>query len=127
MSACPYGVRSFGWKTLPDEEIVYPSQTPGVVDKCDLCVHRLDQGLVPSCVNTCPAGARMVGDLNDADSGISRAMASQPVQTLAPELGTEPNVYYIGLDKDAAEASLESGVRMIPAHAGNSTDPQESK
>jgi len=122
MSACPYGVRSFAWKRLPDQEVAYPSQTLGVVDKCDLCVHRLDKGLVPSCVNTCPAGARVVGNLNDPDSEISRIMADQPVQTLAPELGTQPNVYYIGLDQDAAEASLESGVRMIPAQATNVTD-----
>jgi len=127
MSACPYGARSFGWKNTSSEAMAYPSQTPGVVDKCDLCVHRLDQGLVTSCVNTCPASARMVGDLNDPDSNIYRAMASQSVQTLAPELGTQPNAYYIGLDKDAAEASLEAGVRMIPVQAPNSTDRQEAR
>jgi tetrathionate reductase subunit B len=121
MSACPYGVRSFVWKRLPDREMSYPSRVTGVVDKCDFCVHRLDKGLVPSCVNTCPAGARIVGDLSDPNSEISRAMADQPVQTLAPELGTQPNVYYIGLDKDAAEASLESGVRVIPVQTTNVT------
>jgi Fe-S-cluster-containing dehydrogenase component len=63
MSACPYGVRSFMWKKKDKQELSYPSQVPGVVDKCDFCYHRWDNGTVPSCINTCPNGARTVGDL----------------------------------------------------------------
>ena len=118
MSGCPYGVRSFAWKNENPGELPYPSRVPGVVDKCDFCFHRWDNGIVPACVNTCPSGARTAGDLNDPDSDVYRLVTSNPVQTLLPELGTGPQVYYIGLDKDAAESAMKSGVRMIPVELG---------
>lgn len=114
MSACPYGVRSFVWKKRDGNELAYPSRQVGIADKCDLCFHRLEKGVVPACVNTCPASARILGDLNDPESEVSKIIASNPVQTLLPELGTGPNVYYIGLDQKAAEVSIASGVRMSP-------------
>ncbi|UCH98742.1 MAG: 4Fe-4S dicluster domain-containing protein [Candidatus Aminicenantes bacterium] len=114
MSACPYGVRSFVWKKKDKQELSYPSQVPGVVDKCDFCYHRWDNGAVPSCVNTCPSGARTMGDVNDPKDEVHQLVTTNPVQTLLPELGTIPQVYYIGLDADAAEASIKAGVRMTP-------------
>jgi tetrathionate reductase subunit B len=118
MSACPYGVRSFVWKKKYDEDLPYPSRQLGVVDKCDMCFHRLDNGVVPSCVNACPVSARSVGDLNDTEGEVYQLVSSNPVQTLLPELGTEPQVYYIGLDTLVAETSVETGVRMTPVELG---------
>ena len=112
MVNCPYRARSFVWERRKGSG--YPSEEPGVVDKCDLCFHRLDKGVVPSCVNGCPASCRTVGDLNDSNSEVSKLVADNPVQTLLPELGNEPQVYYIGLDRRAAEAAFESGVRATP-------------
>ena len=36
----------------------------GVAEKCTLCLHRLQQGVKPSCVISCPAGALLFGDVN---------------------------------------------------------------
>lgn len=36
-----------------------------VVEKCTLCVHRVDQGLLPYCVQHCPTRAMCFGDINE--------------------------------------------------------------
>jgi tetrathionate reductase subunit B len=43
-------------------------------------------------------GARIFGDLGDPDSSVSKLTASNPVTVLRREMGTLPNVYYIGAD-----------------------------
>ncbi|MBW2029198.1 MAG: 4Fe-4S dicluster domain-containing protein [Deltaproteobacteria bacterium] len=37
----------------------------GVAEKCTLCAHRVEQGLIPACVMHCEAGAIYFGDIND--------------------------------------------------------------
>ena len=37
----------------------------GVAEKCTLCVHRIEKGLAPACVETCQAGAIYFGDRNE--------------------------------------------------------------
>ena len=88
VQACPYAMK-------------YSDHATKTAQKCDFCLHRVEQGLLPACVNTCNARARAFGDLNDPDSAVSRLIASNPVQTLRPELGTDPRVFYIGLDHGA--------------------------
>jgi tetrathionate reductase subunit B len=86
--ACPYDARFINHQT-------------GKADKCTFCGHRLEAGLLPACVETCVGGARIFGDLNDPKSELRLRMnaASDQLKVLKPELGTQPNVYYIGLDE----------------------------
>ncbi len=106
INACPYGSRYFNWS---DDGSGDKSRTHGTVDKCDFCIHRVEKGLVPSCVNGCPHDARVFGDLNDPNSAISRLKATNKVSTLMPEKGTNPQVFYIGLDDAVVKGSLEGG------------------
>lgn len=85
MQACPYDARFINPNT-------------GTADKCDFCLHRVTQGLEPSCVNTCQGRARIFGDLNDPNSEVAKLVATEPVTVLRQEMGTKPNVFYIGAD-----------------------------
>ena len=106
IEACPYGARYFNWS---DDRSGSNSRTHGTVDKCDRCVHRVDKGLVPSCVNSCPQNARISGDINDSNSEISQMLAKNAVSTILPDKGTEPHVFYIGLEDAAVKGALEGG------------------
>jgi len=85
VAACPYKQRFIN----PDKNRA---------DKCSLCMHRVRKGLVPSCVNTCVGRARIFGDFNDPDSEVSMLVKANRFTVLKPELGTRPQVYYIGGD-----------------------------
>jgi len=78
---CPYQARYF-------------NKEKGVVDKCNLCVERIDSGLKPYCVERCIGDAITYGDLGDPNSEISKLIASKGALTLSPQLGTKPKVYY---------------------------------
>ncbi|MBI2968286.1 MAG: T9SS type A sorting domain-containing protein [Bacteroidetes bacterium] len=76
-----------------------------VIEKCYFCDHRLQNGEQPYCVVSCPANARIFGDLNDPTSDISQALNTYEVHRLKNnngefladgENGTDPNVYYLG-------------------------------
>jgi len=99
LTACPYGARSFNWEE-PDSPATsnYPARTAGVVEKCTLCVERLDVGQIPLCVETCQrAGmaALTFGNLEDANSPLRQLLATRSVLRRRPELGTEPSVFYL--------------------------------
>jgi tetrathionate reductase subunit B len=83
IAACPYKQRFIN----PDK---------GTVDKCTFCMHRVQKGLVPSCVNACISGARAFGDVNDPNSKVSKLMKANKVSVVKAELGTKPLVYYVG-------------------------------
>ena len=42
----------------------------GKASKCTLCVHRIEKGREPACVEGCPSKAMIFGDLNDPESPI---------------------------------------------------------
>ena len=101
MIACPYNARFFNLKDneeWPNKQ--RPKRSHGVAEACHLCAHRLDEGLMPACVEACArigAGALSVGDLNNSGSDIARVIASVATKRIRPDLGTDPKVYYIGL------------------------------
>lgn len=82
IAACPYDVR-------------YVDEARNVVDKCTFCVHRLDAGLAPACVETCVGGSRHFGNLNDPESYVSKLLAQYQPDPFHPETDTGPHIYYI--------------------------------
>ncbi len=94
VQACPYGARY----VLPESAETHFGQVK-VVDKCTWCYHRIHKGLVPACVEVCPVGARLFGDLRDPKSQVSKVLKEKRSYVLKPDLGTEPKVYYIGFEK----------------------------
>ena len=81
VAACPYQVR------VRNEET-------GAVDKCRLCaVSGVDGSHGCTCVDVCPTQARLVGDLDDPDSEISRTIARRNAQPLSAGL-TKAKIYY---------------------------------
>jgi molybdopterin-containing oxidoreductase family iron-sulfur binding subunit len=101
IAACPYGVRVFNWgdpQHVPDFPIgnaEVPVRPRGVVEKCTFCVHRVDRGLDPACVASCPARARFFGDVNDPESEVSKLIRERSGYQLLPEIGTDPHVYFL--------------------------------
>lgn len=85
IQACPYGAR-----------FLHPETH--VAEKCTFCYHRLVKGLVPACVEVCPTGARVFGELHSRNSPLTRLMRQRELQVLKPHLNTRPKVYYAGLD-----------------------------
>ena len=75
----------------------------GVIEKCTFCVHRVEQGLLPACVASCPLFALHFGDLDDPNSTVSRLLRRKPSFRLLEEQGTQPRVYYIGGKPPTAE------------------------
>ena len=53
-----------------------------------------------ACVEVCPTGARIFGDLKVADSPVNDFINNNQVQVLKPESGNAPMCFYKGLDKD---------------------------
>jgi Fe-S-cluster-containing dehydrogenase component len=99
MAACPYGSRSFNWSD-PRPHIArlnpdFPTRTKGVVEKCNFCEERLGQGMLPACVEACPAKAMVFGDLEDPSSPVRELLKSRYSIRRRPELGTQPEIYYL--------------------------------
>ena len=68
----------------------------GVMEKCTFCVHRVEKGLKPACVNTCPTFALRFGDLDDPNSEVSLLLRQKLHFSLLEEVGTKPRVFYTG-------------------------------
>ena len=66
-----------------------------IVEKCIFCAHRLVNNELPACVDACPSEARIIGDIEDANSEVSKLLKKHKSFVLQPDEGTSPNVYYI--------------------------------
>jgi Fe-S-cluster-containing dehydrogenase component len=99
MAACPYGSRSFNWidprPMLEQQNPDFPTRTRGVVEKCNFCDERVAEGKLPACVEACPKGAMAFGDLNAAGSEVRQLLKSRYAIRRKPELGTQPEVFYL--------------------------------
>ncbi|MCE9637006.1 MAG: 4Fe-4S dicluster domain-containing protein [Planctomycetes bacterium] len=120
---CPYKVRRFNWFDYPRDDAfqnlglnpIVTVRTRGVMEKCSLCVQRIQDGkaeakrrglpyadgdVTTACQQSCPVRAITFGDLNDAKSEVSgRAADGRAYQVLA-ELNVKPGVSYLADVRD---------------------------
>lgn len=80
--ACPYDARFFNPETR-------------VVDKCSMCVHRVEEGREPACVETCPSRVRTFGNLDDPNSQLRRLLDSRRAQVKKAQTGNNPQGWYL--------------------------------
>src|SRR5262249_24050644 len=90
MQACPH-------------EALYIHRNSNTAAKCNFCAHRVEENLEPACVIVCPTQAILAGDLDDASSKVSRTVATQKVSVRKPHKGTQPKLYYVGIEGDLLE------------------------
>lgn len=82
VKTCPY--RRIEW----NEELSLPQ-------KCTFCAHMLDAGEPePRCVESCPSGALVFGDLDDPASAVSRLVAAGATELLNSGYGMGEKVTY---------------------------------
>jgi len=87
VQACPYGCR-----------FIHPVKK--VANKCTFCYHRLKKNLDPVCMEVCPTGARMYGNLKDRNSKIVKFLKEHTTQVLRPHLNTGSKLYYNALHSE---------------------------
>jgi len=90
MQACPYDALYIDPNTL-------------TAAKCNFCAHRIEARLEPACVIVCPTRAIIAGDLDDPSSSVSRIVAEEKVAVRKPQKGTEPKLFYVGIEGDLLE------------------------
>ena len=97
VNGCPY--REIEW----NEELQLPQ-------KCNMCAHLLDAGEPePRCVESCPSGARVFGDLDDPTSAISKLVAAGATETMHPEYGLKEKVTYKNLPQKFVAGTVVYG------------------
>jgi molybdopterin-containing oxidoreductase family iron-sulfur binding subunit len=115
---CPYKVRRFNFLTFQDWETdtIKLGRNPdvsvrsrGVMEKCTFCVQRIrfaeitaereqrpirDGEILTACQAACPSGAIVFGDINKADSVVSKWKNEPANYGLLAELNTRPRLTY---------------------------------
>lgn len=90
MQACPY-------------DALYIDPNTNTAAKCNFCAHRVEANMEPACVIVCPTQAIIAGDLDNPASKVSRMVATEKVSVRKPQKGTEPKLYYKGIEGDLLE------------------------
>ncbi|MBW1804354.1 MAG: 4Fe-4S dicluster domain-containing protein [Deltaproteobacteria bacterium] len=102
VKACPYGVIDMNpdqeyfpgaqlpFEQTPDAHRIHPS---GKSSKCTLCVHRIDQGKEPLCVEACPSKAMIFYDLDNPGEAMQEKLGKSEKLLASEE--AHPKVSYI--------------------------------
>jgi molybdopterin-containing oxidoreductase family iron-sulfur binding subunit len=114
---CPYKVRRFNWfawkwpdplqlQLNPDVTV----RSKGVMEKCSFCVQRIkeahgvakdeerkifDGEIQPACLQTCPTGAFIFGNLMDSNSQVRKMVEDKRAYQVMGYLNTKPAVIYL--------------------------------
>ncbi len=97
LSSCPF-------------RVIYWNEEKKVPQKCTFCAHLLDAGWKePRCVEACPTGALIFGDLDDPSSEVAKLLASGKTETFHPEYNLKEKVSYIGLPKTFVAGTVVFG------------------
>jgi molybdopterin-containing oxidoreductase family iron-sulfur binding subunit len=103
IAACPYYGRRFNWNepVVPKDEMTKKQhylgnrmRSRGQMEKCTFCIQRSRAGRLPACVEACPTGARVFGNLLDPDSEIRFVLKNKKVYRWKEDLGTDPKFWY---------------------------------
>ncbi|MGB1074906.1 MAG: TAT-variant-translocated molybdopterin oxidoreductase [Flavobacteriales bacterium] len=125
---CPYKVRRFNWFNYPGYKkfanfnpaqdaltrmVLNPDVTVrsrGVMEKCSMCVQRIQAGkleakkagtpvmdgtVTSACAEACPTNAISFGDLNDKNSGVRGISENNRAYHALEEIGVKPNIFYM--------------------------------
>ena len=120
---CPFKVRRFNFYNYAkgQPELFHMQRNPnvtvrfrGVMEKCTYCIQRVNQGkrrarlsgdataakkivdgILSACQQTCPTGAIVFGDQNDASSKVAEAKALTRDYGLLTELNLKPRTSYL--------------------------------
>ncbi len=96
MLACPYKARSLVHMPLTTQNPEVP-RGQGCVESCTFCVQRVDKGMKPACVEACPEGAMLFGNLNDPNSEIAQRVAKEKTTQVRGDLKLNLGVRYQGI------------------------------
>ncbi|MBC7696140.1 MAG: TAT-variant-translocated molybdopterin oxidoreductase [Burkholderiales bacterium] len=148
---CPFKVRRFNWFNYNANEMftdINPAQqdlgrmvlnpdvvvrSRGVMEKCSMCVQRLQAGklvakvakmpivdgaIKTACQQACPTNAIMFGDVNDENAAINTWRKDDKNYYLLEEVGVKPTVSYLLKVRNQEEAihHVEHAASK-PAHA----------
>ncbi|RYE20098.1 MAG: 4Fe-4S dicluster domain-containing protein, partial [Sphingobacteriales bacterium] len=136
---CPYKVRRFNWfnywndsrfdNYLNNEHtqlVLNPDVTTrfrGVMEKCSMCVQRIQAGKLKAkiekrpltdgevkmaCQQTCSANAIIFGNANDPNSELSKALKSERTYYVLQELNVQPGIGYQVKVRNTIETELEA-------------------
>lgn len=115
---CVYKVRRFNWFDYDHSDPIaalalnpdVTVRTRGVMEKCSLCVQRIEEGkinarnerrplvdgeILPACAQSCPAQAITFGDMADPKSRVARKKSDRRNYVLLDELNLRPVVSYL--------------------------------
>ena len=115
VAACPYGARTsdFGHNYTDDTPEIQPYEKEpnheygkswdrahhgspvGNARKCQFCLHRLENGMLPLCVTTCIGRANYFGDASNPESLVAQKARAANQIKLLEEKGTKPRVVYL--------------------------------
>ncbi len=132
---CPYKVRRFNWFNYWNDSrfdnylnneftqlVLNPdvtSRSRGVMEKCSMCIQRIQAGklkakmekrplrdgdVTTACAAACSANAIIFGDINDPESEVAKALRNERVYYVLEEINVQPNIGYMTKVRNTMDA-----------------------